>query len=275
MSPRQQDWPCREPSERENPHSYHRSPGTEYPTGWGPRLEKLKWEVTEAMRSGTWLILSAVVVPALLVGIDPIVFDGIGFSSEGGILGFARTFAFFAMFVGALFAVLSLTINRMRAFQSGVLAAAGVFAGLLWLALLPFSLIGIMFLGLGLLGMAPAVTSLSLLIHAEHAMRESKESYKVPRFLTGFLLYIVFCAAMQSWGDNAEKKSSEELRCGAPACVESATARLKWWGPFIGYDDLVWCWFREKDKGRKARLAAAYLSLTGGDIERDSWRYID
>ena len=100
-----------------------------------------------------WTI--GVALPIVLIAVDPAVFHSRVFGVGLPILGVLKPFCYTATGLALVFFVVWLIRTQPSAFTSGAFAGATLFAVLLGTAILPFSLLGIFFLGLGLLGLSP------------------------------------------------------------------------------------------------------------------------
>jgi hypothetical protein len=140
--------------------------------------------------------LGGILLPLAMLAIDPAVFHGDGIS-EGPILGAFAPGCYFGMLVGMLALAIFLLARPRSALLSGTLAGAACFACLLGLVLLPFSLLGLLANGVGILGLSPFVTALVIGRQAKLAHVHCAASRSPYRFWLGAGLYVAGCLATQ------------------------------------------------------------------------------
>jgi hypothetical protein len=196
-------------------------------------------------------------------------------------LSFLNTYPIFNYGVVAL-EILTLTtwlvlgpgVGRWGGLVAGVLLVGSLFAGLLGIVLLPFSLSGLMAL-IGVLGLVPLGTSFVF-------FRNGKTAFLLARNRTGYrpallsLLLgaaLVFCVpgVIEARVSGVVRKAIQGIIVGVP----DATAGLRRWPPFLYRDRLVWAYQGEQDAVRRERLAKAYKELCGDDIESRLRRFVD
>jgi hypothetical protein len=106
-------------------------------------------------------IVVGIIIPLILLSIDPIVFRAQPCSTP--ILGKYATFAYFAISLGCLSLAVWLSLGMRRqigaAFIGGIMASGTLFALSIGIALLPYSVIGLLIFGLGALGFVPFLTA--------------------------------------------------------------------------------------------------------------------
>ena len=157
---------------------------------------------------------------------------------------------------------------------SGVLLAGSLFAGLLGIVLLPFSLIGLMAL-IGVLGLVPLGTSFVFLRNGKNAFLLARNRMGYRPALLSLLLgaALVFCVpgVIEARVSGVVRKAIQGIIVGVP----DATAGLRRWPSFLYRDRLVWAYQGEQDAERRKRLAKAYEELCGEDIESRLRRFVD
>jgi hypothetical protein len=217
-------------------------------------------------RSVRWT--TGVVLPIAMLLLDPAVFHSRMFGVGLPILGRVKPFCYVATFLAiSAFAFWS---RRPRpepsAFVSGIFAGGAVFATALGCAILPFSLIGIILLGLGLLGLTP------FLMAATYA-RAAKVAFPgdLPRhrrqaaFALGFLLMLGVPTAVQTEASRTLTVTLTQVASGDPVAATRGVERLRRWWPLLDLELLIAAYLAETDPARQARIADAYRQLTGQD----------
>src|SRR5262249_32640562 len=150
---------------------------------------------------------------------------------------------------------------------AGLLAGGAVFAALLGLVLLPFSLIGLS-IGIGALGFSPFVTAFVFLRNAVRAFRRCGEEDSAVSVWSGLGLILFFALpwAAHAYADHETRRAVAMVRSGGPDEAMRGMSLLRSLRPLANVDRLVLAYESEEDKGCRGRLAAAYHELTGGDI---------
>jgi signal transduction histidine kinase len=219
-------------------------------------------------------VCAGIILPVACLAFDPVVFRG-GFAG-GPLLGSFKLFAYalIAFEIAALAAWLAL---RGRAgvwagVLGGVMAAGAHFSLVVGVVLLPFSLIGLMFL-VGVLGFSPFLAALVYWRNGRRARRASAafltDGQRRWLPLIAGLLALALPAAAHMEVSRLVARSLPELAGGDAASAEAAAGRLRLLGRLADadLDQLVWAYSKEADAARRERLARAYRDATGRDIE--------
>jgi hypothetical protein len=156
--------------------------------------------------------------------------------------------------------------RRTSAFASGTFTAVAVVSGLLGICLLPFSLVGIFFLGLGLLGLSPFLVAAVYLRAARAALPIERTSSQELLVVGGLALVLGVSAATQVTAWHTLEKSLTEIASGEPLLARQGTRRLSIWSPDLDLDGMVTAYELEPDPARQARIAVAYQQLTGESV---------
>lgn len=216
--------------------------------------------------STAWAI--GVVLPLAMVLFDPIVFRGSGnVLSDPPMLGAARPYCYAAIGAGMALTAFDLLSRRAKAAVAGALAAASLFAGGLGLLLLPFSLAGILAMGLGLLGLTPFLCSAVLGYRAVQAFRGEPARHREAHAAAGFGLFFIACAGVQRGTSAVWERAVAEIRSDDPGLSHAGAERLTRWSVLLDAKQLVEPWRGERDPAKKERIAAAYRRLTGETLE--------
>lgn len=215
------------------------------------------------------------VAPLLCFYFDPVVF-------KGGILGKAilQPFQVFAYGVTAvevsLFVVWTLFGSRLAAWSrliGAALISGAVFSAVVGLAILPYSVIGLV-LVIGVLGFIPFLTAFAYFRIGWRAFRSSEDTTPtnspIIPLLVGAILSLALPALVSVYISRTTTNSIDALLHGDAKQAELAVNHLKWL-PFIpqqSLDSLVNAYMSERDPVRKETLKKSYQSLTGEDLER-------
>ena len=209
------------------------------------------------------------VAPILCFYFDPVVF-------KGGIGGKAmlQSFQLFAYGVTAvevtLFVVWTLAGARLGAWSrliGGTLICGAVFSAAIGLAILPYTLIGLIII-IGVFGFVPFLTAFAYLRVGWRAVKSQANtpasSPMVP-LLVGAILSLALPALVSVYVSRTTTNSINAILFGNPQQAGLAVGHLRWL-PFIPQQDLdalVNAYSVEKDPARRERLKNYYQALTG------------
>lgn len=223
-----------------------------------------------------------VVIPVLCFIFDPIVFKGgfgAGIAGGGALYQQYQPYAyvFSALQMAALCAWL-LTAGRggrWAAALAGMMLAGAAFSFLVGLSIFPYSIVGMLFLFVGVLGFVPFLTAFVYLRSAWRAAaalgRVGSPSRAAVALACGFVLALGAPGAVHMRVTKEVAAAFADVREGRELSPRRLRA-LRALGAASGtsaYDELVWQYGSERDPARRARLARAYAEITvGGDIER-------
>lgn len=214
------------------------------------------------------------VAPLLCFYFDPVVF-------KSGLMGNAilQPFQVFAYGVTAvevsLFVLWMLFGSRLGAWSRLIGAAlinGAVFSAVIGLAILPYSLIGLV-LVIGILGFIPFLTAFA---YFRVGWRAFKSEEKTPAnspiipLLVGAILSLALPALVSVYVSRTTTNSIDAILHGNARQAELAVDHLKWL-PFVpqqNLDSLVNAYMTETEPARKETLKKSYQSLTGEDLER-------
>lgn len=218
-------------------------------------------------------IAFGLIAPILCFYFDPVVF-------KGGVMGqpILQPYQLFAYGVTALevslFAVAMLFGSLLGTWSrliGGALICGAVFSAVIGLAILPYSLMGLV-IAIGALGFIPFVTAFVYLRVGWRALKnEAKTSAGscVDAMLIGAILSLGIPALGSLYVSRAASHSIDEILHGNAQQAELAVVHLRRL-PFIPQHDLeplVQAYLIEKDPNRKEILKTSYRVLTGEDIE--------
>ncbi|HEV7892553.1 MAG TPA: hypothetical protein VGP08_18210 [Pyrinomonadaceae bacterium] len=222
-------------------------------------------------------VMFGLVLPVFCFVFDPIVFRGGG--ELIGPEGVYQRVRFFAYSASALeMATLACWLFVIRKYPAwsrpagGVMAAGALFALVVGLAILPFSVMGLLVFGVGALGFIPFVTALVYLRNSRRALRLNRAAAPVRGGATAsFAFGLAFALGMPAVAQrcstlivrraSAEAVARGELSPGRRRVVRALT--------FLSgetFEDLVKEHDWELNAERRTRLAEAYREVTGKDI---------
>jgi hypothetical protein len=218
-------------------------------------------------------VLVGVALPLVCLYFDPVVFRSTGFGRP--LLGGYRMFAYAVIGLEVALLAAWLTFGeRVRewgAMLGGALMAGALFSLVVGVVLLPFSVIGLMFL-VGALGFSPLLAAFVYWRNGRRALRASATRLEGTRRALALAFGATLALGAPAYAHlrvaRAVSHAVEQLTAGDEAQALAATRRLKvfgWLAP-VEFDSLARAYAREPDAAKKARLAHAYRELTGGEV---------
>ena len=216
-------------------------------------------------------------LPILCLVFDPFVFRG-GFLSERPLAGQFQLFAYGFVAVEIIALAVWLALGSRAAewcgVISGIMLTGALFSLIIGICLLPFSLVGLLFLLVGALGFTPFLTAFIYLRNARRALKAARP--QMPR--AGLFVTLLFGAtlvvgapAFVHWRlGNLIQHSLIEVLDGDDSRADAAARKLRYvrWFASVEIDQVVWAYGRATDARQKERLARAYREITGDDISR-------
>ncbi|QEH34621.1 hypothetical protein OJF2_31620 [Aquisphaera giovannonii] len=229
-------------------------------SGWNMLL---RWPVFAAF-AGIYAPIVCLAVQAVLIPDERFWLPGLGFINAFWI--FSYGLMGLEMLLLLAWLAFGHRLGLWNGPASGALFAGALFSGVLGLVLLPVTVVGLPLL-IGVLGFIPFITAGVYFANAAAAYHEAKAVMQGPRLmgsvLLGALLVFGVPGAAQTTVSLTVRAAIRGVAEGDPA----AMAKLRDWYGFAHRDRLVWAYTAEQDITRKKRLADAYRSLTGHDIE--------
>lgn len=220
--------------------------------------------------------LFGIILPVLCFIFDPVVFRG-GFIMGRPILGEIRFLAYTIAFIEiATLLIWLLRRERLGAHSiavSGFLYVGALVSLFIGIGILPFSIIGTVFFGIGLLGFIPFITALVFLRNARRAFNLSVHKRVGRRKLAAFLMSLSFVIGgplmMHLKLTRAAQDALTKIIEGNVYEVEAATEQVRFINYFTETDtlDIVRAYVNTQDEARRERLARAYLRLTGKPLD--------
>lgn len=223
-------------------------------------------------------VIFGLILPVLCFVFDPIVFRGN--SNLLGYDGMYQRVRLFAYSASALeIATLACWLFVVRKYPAwsrpvgGVMAAGALFSFALGVLILPLSVIGLLFVGIGALGFIPFVTALVYLRNARRALRLNRTGTPVSGGATAaFVFGLAFALGMPAVAQrgatrivrnaSAEAVAGDRLSPRRRSVVRALT--------FLSgetFDDLVEDYRSESNAERRSLLSEAYWEVTGKDIK--------
>lgn len=235
-----------------------------------------QFAVTRTKKQDNFDFAFGVVVPIACFLVDPVVFQG-GFFGGGPVLG---EFQYLAYLISAIeMAVLILWISFKRHLQSftgpvaGVLILGGLFSFLIGVLILPYSLIGLLFI-LGIAGFVPFFTSFVYLRNGVRALRahdmNSAYGHRFSTAVASGLIALALPVVVSQQHASAVDRKVEGMMSLDLVEAEAALNQGKWIPtiPKGKTNRLVFAYEGESNPARRAFLKRAYEQLTGEEIEQ-------
>ncbi len=234
----------------------------------------------ETTRAQKWSdVIFGVLLPVLCLAFDPIVFKGSAIDPYlPSPLARYRVFAYLGITLGILALAVWLAfgerIEKGNGFFAGVFLCGTVFSLWIGIVLLPYSLLGLIAYGLGLLGFTPFVTALIYFRNAVRIFRRTKQSgleawwiFTVMALL-GLLLAAGLPGFVQWQTTRFVEQSVQAVLHGDPQAVEQGMKNLRqaFWCTDACFDRIVLSYRENTDDTYRWRLSQIYEELTGKDI---------
>jgi hypothetical protein len=217
-----------------------------------------------------------VALPVGMILLDPAVFHSRVFGVGMPILGAVKPFCYVATAMAVCAASLWLRRPQPSAFASGIFAGGALFATALGCAILPFSALGVLFLGLGLLGFTPFLMAAVYSRAAKAAFpRAAARGARVVTFALGVIVFLGVPAGVQAAASRALRRSLADIASSDAALAGRGVERLRRWSTVLDLELLIAAYRDETDPGRQARIAAAYGELTGQDAAQRAGKLAD
>ncbi|WP_422927924.1 hypothetical protein [Singulisphaera sp. PoT] len=239
------------------------SPETHQPAFWPRQIAE---EPTPNQL--TFDIVVGMGLPLLCLGLDPIVFRSTLDLSP--ILGRYCIVGYLATSLGIISLAAWLRFKRPAGLLAGLLGGGAIFAFLLGVTLLPYSVAGLL-LGVGVFGLSPFLTAFVFLRNALRALtRANLRSGSIAANLLVALGLMASCAgpwAAQGFVVTQLSHAERLLVSHDDRHVQQGIATVERWWFVADYDRLVLAYELENDAKRKEALARAYEHLSGNNIE--------
>jgi hypothetical protein len=216
-----------------------------------------------------------ILLPLVCLYFDPIVFRtefGRPLVGNFGLVGHT------AIAIGILTLAAWLVTRRLPALFCGALAGGAIFSFLLGLVILPSSLIGIIFWGMGLLGLTPFATAFVFARNSIRAHRHSGGCRAVPSqrvvAAAGLAIACVGPWAAHFYVKREIGRAARMIVSNEPAQFSRGKAILQRYQAVNNLDRIVHIYDEESDPMRRALLAQAYEQATATSIEYRHWQIV-
>ena len=231
----------------------------------------------------TFDIIFAVVMPIMVLVMDPLVFKGDSFGVP-----LMQDYQLLAYLVCTIEMGLFLTWRTFRRqlvefapVFAGVFFAGAMFSAAIGILILPYSVIGLMFLLIGALGFTPLFTALVFLRNGVRALRANVNNstilfrLSVATLSAALVIGLPILTSIQL--ERAISASVDTLVAGNVTDAEAAEARLKWFRfiPFKHSNEIATAYVLETDSAKRDVLKRVYKNITGEDIEMRQRRFGD
>lgn len=221
-------------------------------------------------------LIFGIVMPLLCFYLDPIVYQENGYGSPlfPNDKAFAYSFSFASIAVFAVWLCFGKRFKWLNAVCAGLFFTGAAFCLVMGLVLLPFSLIGLIFL-IGFFGLTPFFTGFVYLRNGLRAWHLVKGELAFRHLANTVALTAILSFVFPAILNSKINQAISDLINGDPQTIETSTQRLKYVPFFIDSDKVVRAYGATGDREKQAALAAAYKQLFGEDIERKHRRIID
>jgi hypothetical protein len=224
-------------------------------------------------------VIFGIVAPVLCFYFDPFVFRQSGIGGIGGGAWFPQLDVLVYSFAAIEISFLILVMMGAKlppwfyGFAAGILVVGFVFCFLIGMALLPFSVIGLIIYLIGLLGLIPFFTGIVYLRNlklAHHlATLQTDPSRRLAPAVLGMIVALAIPVALHKDRNRAVRQAIAQLQSGDPQLAADGLKTLRFYSAILpmNENDVVWKYDRESDPLKKEALARAYREITGGDVE--------
>jgi len=203
-----------------------------------------------------------VLLPIVFLVVDPAVFrTGSWGVADSAAFGEFRAFGYVATVVAAALLLRALVWPAGRPFEAGMLYGAALVSLILGLVLLPLSLFGILYFGVGLLGLSPFAAAWVYLRNGARQHGGPAGRLMSGPALRGALLFVASAAAAQLLANRALGWSVENV--DRPQAVTALHALR----PIYDADVLLSQYRSSQSDEQKRRLSLAYQHMTGQMLE--------
>jgi hypothetical protein len=240
-----------------------------------PSFWKKQFAVGHTPGQRVFDVVFGIVAPLACFYADPVVFKSGKFFYVGHPM-YAH-YQLFAYLLSAIAIAVFLTWlcfeNHFGAYCpliSGVFMAGAAFSLIIGIIILPYSLLGLMFV-IGIAGFTPFLTAFVYLRNSIKAFRRSSHNDMalIAGAVLGVLIAIGLPALITYQVDKAISQAVDELLKGDGAYAQNTIDRVRWMPlvPEGSFEPIVVAYERASDPGKKEALKKYYRDSTGEDIE--------
>lgn len=242
---------------------------------WRRQFQK---ETTGSQNRFDWLF--GVIMPVICFVFDPIVFKGESF--EPAVFGTFKPFAYILSFVLVMaMSAWLLWGKKLKGFNAafaGLFLIGGLISFGIGIVLLPFSLLGLIFI-IGILGFTPLFTSIVYLRTALRSYQTVKPFIEKKLLVHSFILSALLSFVLPSVINLKVEQTLDEMQNGDAQTIRASAQRLEYLAPIVNFDFLARSYLLEKNDDpnneKRAALAEAYQELTGENLETKATRLAD
>jgi hypothetical protein len=232
-------------------------------------------------REMVFSILFGIIAPIVCFIIDPLVFRS---TNLEGVLVDYFLFGYLGAGIGILTLILQLSWGKQLrtggGVVAGVLLSGALVALLMGVIILPYSIFGILFAGIGLLGFIPFLTSLVYFRNGTRALRQAEKRMTKSSLRLAITLGIIIAIVIPGIANLASYRfvaqSIDAILYGDTQQAEASIQRLKhtFWCNLYCFDDMVKQYSGGIFANNAARdqVAEAYKEITGDNIEDRRWQ---
>ena len=221
-------------------------------------------------------IIFAVVLPVLCLAMDPLIFKGGAFGTA-----LLQDYQLLAYLICTIQMGLFLTWRTWRRplaefapVFAGVFFAGAIFSTIIGVIILPYSVIGLMFLLIGALGFTPFLTALVFLRNGVRALRANVNNstllfrLSVATLSSVLVIGVPLLASIQL--ERSISASVDTVIAGSVTEAEAAETRLKWFRfiPLKHRGEIATAYALETDPAKRDVLRRVFKKITGEDIEK-------
>ena len=220
-------------------------------------------------------LVFGIVGPILCFAFDPIAFRGglMGKALLGEYQTFAYFFSGFEIVVLAVWLIFGARLQFLNNVVAGILMSGATFCAILGCLLIPYSLLGLIFL-IGILGFTPFVTALVYFRNGYRASRNAgdlaADPWRPAHIVFGCLFAFAIPAVLALGINQLVSYSIEEIIHGDAQQASIAAHRVRPLSFLSGakFDRIVDEYMKDSDTLRKERLKRSYMEATGEDIDQ-------
>ena len=227
---------------------------------------------TSAQKIFDWIF--GVILPVLCCLFDPLVFNG-ALSRNGAVLGEYKPFAYLlsstSIILMMLFLLFGQKLGWFNAFLAGLFLCGSAVCLLVGILILPFSLVGLIFL-IGLLGFTPFLAGFVYFRSSIRAIGFAELTLKDPLLLKAIALGAIFSFVVPYVFYVNVDRTLREMEIGNAETVRRNTKKLRYVAPFINIDRLALRACGESNESRDEIRKAVY-ELSGMNDEKINRQY--
>jgi hypothetical protein len=225
-------------------------------------------ESTRKQRRYDWAF--GVIMPVVCFFFDPFIFKFWG-SAGGGVLGAYKPFAYSGSFISILGMMAWLLwrekLGGYSAILSGLFFLAGSFALLIGIPLIPFSLIGTLYL-VGLVGFTPLFTSVIFLRNGVRALRAAKLDFNGSKLAAAIAAGTLWGLALPYSLNNEVQCSLDLIAKSSPEIIRIQGLKLRLLSPLVDPDQLKKAYGNTPENSTERReIGRLYEQLTGEELK--------